>query len=540
MATIGSVSKHLRPRQLKANIDIEKQTSIDSSVNPPDTKAVGRGRLRTDTFAASVVILLVVTLVQRSVGFGRGILLGRWLSPEELGQWDLTYSFLLLAAPLAVLGVPGSFGRYAEHYRQKNQLRTFLKRSILWTGVCCVIATLLIAWGARSFSQVIFNSPEHIELTVGIAYCLAAIILHHTLTALLTAMRLYRVVSAMTFAQSLLFAIVALGLVWHRPTNGSVLIGYGLGCLVSSLGALAWAWPGLKQMEQPQESLPHNHFWSKLLRFAFFVWIANLLSHVFTITDRWMLLHYSGMSPEEAWDTIGQYHSSRLVPLLLVSFADLLGGLLLPHLSSDWEAGRQEAVSNRLNLTLKLTTLGMLGFGVAVLLFEPFLFGVLLEGKYEEGSAVLPWTMIGCIWFSLYTIAQNYLWCAEKTKLAIVPLIWGVVANILLNLLLLPPLGLYGAVLATAAATVVCFIATLLLNNRNGMHVDAGTWLAVALPAALGLGLTAACCALLGLMLAILMTSWIIGHEERQELLSFFQKALEKLQNPKSPLPATH
>lgn len=508
-------------------------------MNPPDAKTKGQGRLRTDTFAASVIILLAVTLVQRTVGFGRGILLGRWLSPEELGQWDLTYSFLLLAAPLAVLGVPGSFGRYAEHYRQKSQLRTFLKRSVLWTGVCCVIATLLIAWGARFFSEIIFNTPQHVELTVGIAYCLAAIILHHTLTALLTAMRLYRVVSAMTFAQSLLFAIVALALVWHWPTNASVLIGYGLACLVSSLGALAWAWPGLQQIEQPQESLPHHHFWSKLLRFAFFVWIANLLSHVFTITDRWMLLHYSGMSPENAWDTIGQYHSSRIVPLLLVSFADLLGGLLLPHLSADWEAGRKAAVSNRLNLTLKLTALGMLCFGVAVLLFEPFLFGVLLEGKYEMGSLVLPWTMVGCIWFSLYTIAQNYLWCAEKTRLAIVPLIWGVAANILLNLLLLPPLGLYGAVLATAAATLVCFIATLLLNNRNGMQVDSGTWLAVALPATLGLGLTIACFTLIAVILAMLLTSWIIGREEREELLSFMQKALEKLQSPKSPSPAT-
>lgn len=478
--------------------------------------------------------------MQRTVGFGRGILFGRWLSPEELGQWDLTYSFLLLAAPLAVLGVPGSFGRYAEHYRQKTQLRTFLKRSVLWTGICCVIATLLIAWGARFFSEIIFNTSEHVELTVGIAYCLAAIILHHTLTALLTAMRLYRVVSAMTFAQSLLFAIVALGLVWYWPTNASVLIGYGLACLVSSLGALAWAWPGLKQIEQPHESLPHNHFWPKLLRFAFFVWIANLLSHLFTIIDRSMLLHYSGMSPEDAWDTIGQYHSSRIVPLLLVSFADLLGGLLLPHLSADWEAGRKQAVSQRLNLTLKLTSLGMLCFGVAVLIFEPFLFGVLLEGKYEEGSAVLPWTLVGCIWFSLYTIAQNYLWCAEKTKLAIVPLLWGVAANVLLNLLLLPPLGLYGAVLATAAATVVCFIATLLLNSRNEMHVDSGTWLAFALPTVLGLGLSPALITLLGVVIVMFATNWIIGQDERRELTAFLQTSLAKLQRPKRTAPIAH
>src|SRR3989337_1137354 len=88
--------------------------------------------LAPDSLAASVMVLLVVSVVQRSVGFGRGILFCRWLSPDELGQWDMAYSFLLLAAPLIVLGLPGSFGRYLERYRQRRQLRTLLRREANW------------------------------------------------------------------------------------------------------------------------------------------------------------------------------------------------------------------------------------------------------------------------------------------------------------------------------------------------------------------------------------------------------------------------
>ena len=51
-------------------------------------------RLRPDTLAASVAILLVANIVQRSIGFGRGILFCRWLTPDELGTWDMAYSFL--------------------------------------------------------------------------------------------------------------------------------------------------------------------------------------------------------------------------------------------------------------------------------------------------------------------------------------------------------------------------------------------------------------------------------------------------------------
>src|SRR6476660_1611216 len=89
--------------------------------------------LRSDTLADSVAILFALTAVQRLVGFGRSVLFCSWLDPEELGQWDTAFAFLMLAAPIAVLSLPGSFGRYVEYYRQRGQLRTFLRRTSLAT-----------------------------------------------------------------------------------------------------------------------------------------------------------------------------------------------------------------------------------------------------------------------------------------------------------------------------------------------------------------------------------------------------------------------
>src|SRR5690349_10543622 len=83
--------------------------------------------LRHETLAQSVVALLVLAVLQRGIGFVRGVLVCRWLSPDELGQWDLAFSFLTLAAPLAVLGLPGSFGRYVEHFRQRGMLGTLVR-----------------------------------------------------------------------------------------------------------------------------------------------------------------------------------------------------------------------------------------------------------------------------------------------------------------------------------------------------------------------------------------------------------------------------
>lgn len=116
-------------------------------------------RLRPDTLAASMTILLVANIVQRGIGFGRGILFCRWLEPDELGTWDMAYSFLLLAAPVVVLGLPGSFGRYLERFRQRGQLRTFLRRATIWTTALTIAACATIIIAAPQFSDLISDGP---------------------------------------------------------------------------------------------------------------------------------------------------------------------------------------------------------------------------------------------------------------------------------------------------------------------------------------------------------------------------------------------
>src|SRR6476659_791827 len=109
-------------------------------------------RLTPDTLAASVTILLVANIIQRSIGFGRSLLLCRWLSREELGTWDMAYSFLLLAAPVIVLGLPGSFGRFLERFRQRGQLRTFLRWTTIGSAALRHAGCGRIAVNASAFS----------------------------------------------------------------------------------------------------------------------------------------------------------------------------------------------------------------------------------------------------------------------------------------------------------------------------------------------------------------------------------------------------
>ena len=136
---------------------------------------------RIDSLAGSVIILLGLTVAQRLIGFVRGVLFCRWLDVEQLGQWDLTFGFLMMAAPVALLGLPGSFGRYVEYFRQRDQLKMFLRRMGASSALLALIAMSIAVFGQRWFSQLIFGGDEFGRLIVLSALTLGAWIAHNVL-----------------------------------------------------------------------------------------------------------------------------------------------------------------------------------------------------------------------------------------------------------------------------------------------------------------------------------------------------------------------
>jgi O-antigen/teichoic acid export membrane protein len=171
-----------------ASCDLEPVEPLES--RPAET-------LRAESLSESVAILLGLTVVQRVIGFLRSVLFCRWLSAEQLGEWDMAFGFLMLAAPLACLGLPGSFGRYVEHYRQRSQLRTFLWRTTSVTIAMSVVAVAVMAWKPAWFSQLIFGDDTHLGLMPLLAITLAIVIVFNFLTSLFISLRRNRIVSAM-------------------------------------------------------------------------------------------------------------------------------------------------------------------------------------------------------------------------------------------------------------------------------------------------------------------------------------------------------
>jgi polysaccharide transporter, PST family len=443
-----------------------------------------------NSLAESVVYLMLLSIMQRAIGLARGLVVCMWLTPALLGPWDLANRFFFLAAPMLVLGLPGSFGRYLEYYRQRGAFWAVIRRT---TVVCLGLSLLGFAvmqlW-PEFYADLFFGHTQDVEYIRYSAVSLLAIIAYNYVTEMLTAVRLVKINAVFQFLNTLLFAGFSVGLLaFWRADAIAVIVAYGISCAVIVVAGIYYLLRHAQQWPADRIVLPHRELWAKLLPFAAWVWVTNFLTNAFESSGRYMILHYSQIDDKSLVDTlIGNYHAAQLVPNLIINMASMLGGTLLPYLSRDWEKGDRQAVNRTMNLSVKLFSVFAVLGSLVVMAASPILFQVVLKDKYQFAPEILHLTLACSCWAAIIMVSQMYLWCAERATIGCLSLLAGLVANVVLNYFWLPTHGLVGGAFCTAIAYLIALAVLYRTCMWCGLKQDPQTAIVSLAPGLLLLG----------------------------------------------------
>src|SRR5262249_29848623 len=131
------------------------------------------------------------------------------------------------------------------------------------------------------FSTIVFGRPDESQLILVMAISLAAVIAFNYLTELITALRMARKTAMVQFTNSMLFASFSVFLlfVWRREASALV-AAYGLACFLQ-ISTMIWYLRrrlpvATREFEAPVTS-DQDRFWPRLLSFAAWVWVGNIL-----------------------------------------------------------------------------------------------------------------------------------------------------------------------------------------------------------------------------------------------------------------------
>lgn len=455
-----------------------------------------RSAFRVDSLAIGMIVMLAMTVLGRAIGFLRGMAFCRLMDDTDVGRWSMAFGFITLITPVMLLGIPGVLPRFTEHFRRKNSLTPFVRRIAIGTLACTTVFVTTMLWLPDWFGWIVFLQPQDNRLIYGVAGAVVGMILYNFISDLNGSLRQVRMVSCMQFMQGVGFTVLSVAWLIAGGSFTGVVWMFAASCLIASipgLWSLIRSWGSAQVLgdieEEPASSVANGDSpsrddsfgrWDMIRRLAPYataLWMMNLIGNLFELSDRYMILHFipatETLSAEIAGQAaVGQYHSGRIIPMLLLSLGTMIGGVMLPYLSADWEARRFEAVQTRLRDALLAVSIVFTSGSAVAILLGPWIFNVLLQGRYTDGMTLMPMALCFCTWAALVTVGQNYLWTVEKGKWVPVAMAAGLFSNLALNAWLLPMLGLQGAVIATLCSHGVVMGGVWLAMVGCGYKVD--------------------------------------------------------------------
>lgn len=140
---------------------------------------------------------------------------------------------------------------------------------------------------------------------------------------------------------------------------------------------------------------------------------------------------------------------SRLLKIFVNSFATAFSPIFMESCKSSVEEGKE------LVLDTSKTWFVLLGMGYVVLCHVgEYAIYLMTPSSFHEAALILPILALAYVLRGIYILPINTFYFTKKTKYLPVATVTSGLANILLNLILIPKLGILGAAISTA----VCFL----------------------------------------------------------------------------------
>lgn len=422
------------------------------------TEVIDRESARRDrehiSFAKDIGIILAAQVGVQLLGlFVRLPLLTNELGVDLYGTWSIILTTATLVAPMATLGFTMAIVRLLAAEKDNRRIRDDFLSAIFVVLAAGSILSLILVLCSGPLASFADNSDNSPFFKLG-----AFMVLTQALS--MVALAYFRTFRQMKWfsALRLINAACSLGLMaWFLSLGWgiegvilAVLVGDGLSIAISLFVVV----------RQIGLALPRFSSLGTYLRYGIPIIPNAAILWVIASSDRYMIGYFM-----ESAD-VGIYDAAYKLAAPILMVIGPLGMVLFPTISKSYDEGDIDKTKTYLQYSLKYLVMLTVPAAVGLSILAAPLLQLLTSDEYASGSDVFPWIASGLAMSVFYQIGVYVIHLAKKTYWILILLSIGAALNILLNLLLIPHMGILGAAVATLVSYGVLGILTLLVGFR--------------------------------------------------------------------------
>jgi O-antigen/teichoic acid export membrane protein len=264
------------------------------------------------------------------------------------------------------------------------------------------------------------------------------------------------------------------------------------------------------QIEPIGRPVAEPRFHRNLFKFTVWFTVTPVLAGLFQYVDRLSLQRLMSASDQGVYSTTVNLSESISAIGLAIS------NVIYPHLSATWEGGDRAKALRDLDLSLRVTSIILLVAGLILIVLGKWLILLLLGPKFVPGVQALPFLVVFYLFTILVWLFGVYPPLIERTYVAVIGYAAALPSTILLNLVLIPRMGIVGAALATMLSYFVMWCIVAAVCYKFGMPVNRRMLAVCLLTFILLLPAPAAAAGVAAILYVCVRRTWIFSLTERE------------------------
>jgi O-antigen/teichoic acid export membrane protein len=383
------------------------------------------------------------------------------LGAASYGIWSQIWATVSLLAPFCTLGLSYAILRFLGPEKDKGTIGKGLSSIFAITAAIGLILSSLIFILSGSLAVAVFGGIDAAFYIKISSFLILLAAIDQLLISYFTAFQQMKKYSSFLILQTVGEVILIAYLVLSGFGLSGAIISLLIARLITTTLGFLWVTFDVKFLT-PDFSIVKSYlpYTLPLLPTALCYWLINL-------GDRYVIGYFMGV------DAVGIYSASYGLGGLLVLFYAPLSSTLFPAMVRCYESNKIQELKTHLKYSLKFFLMFAIPafFGLSVI--SKSLLMTLATSEFVEGGVVVSIVALATVLFCCGSINTHVLNLFKETKKVGLIYMASASINVVMNIILVPLMGIVGAAIATLVTFAVhLFVISVISFKRVSYDID--------------------------------------------------------------------
>ena len=392
---------------------------------------------------------------------------GRILGPADYGRYGLVVTLTTMVIILIGNGIPTAMAKYiSEIFETNPRLVKVIKKQAIILQTVIVGAITIIFFIASPAIAYALNDPSLTKLFRISTLIIPAFASASFYFSYYTGLHKFNIQSFLKVSRSIFRVIIIIALAYLYKVEGSV-GGYIIAPFMVFL--IAWMIDEFKvskelkeKMAVQNQNLEAKFEYKKLVNYAWQVIVFFLAYELLISIDLYLI---KALLRDDY--LAGIYNGALTVGRIPYYVFYALTVILLPVVSKSTAENNQEKTAKIISNSLRLMVILLVPSVILMAVFSEPIIKIFYSAKYIEAAFPMSILVIGVGFLTIFYVMSFVMNGAGKTKIPMVISIFGVIANAVLNYILIKKYALVGSAVATSITSFLAMLFMLYYLHRD-------------------------------------------------------------------------